>query len=73
MACIVCVIGVFLRVKSEKHRVQVVFTKNQWELIDSFRGEMGDGDAELVRNIVLAWLSEKSLISSKVKHRLGLE
>lgn len=55
-----------------KKRVQVVFTGSQWAIIDKFRGELGEGDSELVRNIVLAWLSEKSMISSTVKVRHGL-
>jgi len=45
-------------------RVQVTFTWEQWELIEKFRGIMGSDDAELVRNIVLAWLSEKSVVTS---------
>jgi hypothetical protein len=28
------------------------------------------GDADIVRNIVLAWLSEKSLITTNVKMRM---
>jgi hypothetical protein len=36
-------------------------------LIEVFRGIMGSEDAEIVRNIVLAWLAEKSVVSSKVK------
>ena len=54
-----------------KKRVQVVFTPGQWELISQLRGEFGEGDADIIRNIVLAWLSEKSLISTTVKHRMG--
>jgi hypothetical protein len=57
----------------ESRRVQVVFTESQWALIESLRGELGDSDSELVRNIILAWLSEKSFISSTVKQRLGLK
>ena len=52
-------------------RVQVTFTEEQWNLIDNFRGEMGNGDSEIVRNIVLAWLSEKSFISVSVKGKLS--
>lgn len=55
-----------------KRRVQVIFTNSQWALIEKFRGELGEGDSELVRNIVLAWLAEKSIISSTVKRREGL-
>ena len=28
---------------------------------------MGNDDAEIVRNIVLSWLAEKSMVSSAVK------
>jgi len=56
---------------SEKKRVQVVFTDGQWDLISNLRGEFGEGDADIVRNIVLAWLAEKSLISTNVKQRMG--
>jgi hypothetical protein len=48
-------------------RVQVTFTKEQWSLIERFRGVMGRDDAEIVRNIVLSWLSEKSLVSESAK------
>jgi len=50
-------------------RVQVSFTEKQWKLIERLRGEMGDGDADIVRTIVLAWLAEKSFISETVKKR----
>jgi hypothetical protein len=56
----------------KRQRVQVIFTGNQWDLIEKFRGELGEDDSELVRNIVLAWLAEKSMISSTVKRRHGL-
>lgn len=52
-----------------KKRVQVAFTQDQWEMIDSFRGEFGNGDASIVRNIVLSWLSEKSFITTRVKKK----
>ncbi len=48
-------------------RVQVTFTEDQWKLIEKFRGIMGSDDAEIVRSIVLSWLSEKSIVSSAVK------
>jgi len=31
------------------------------------KGSMGNTDAELIRNIVVAWLSEKSIIAESVK------
>lgn len=55
---------------NDKKRVQVVFTSGQWALISNLRGEFGEGDADIIRNIVLSWLSEKSLISTNVKRRL---
>lgn len=55
----------------QSKRVQVTFTYNQWQLINKLRGEFGDKDADIVRNIVLAWLSEKSLISSTVKKKVS--
>lgn len=58
-------------IMSEKKRVQVVFTEKQWQLISGLRGEFGDGDADIVRNIVLAWLSEKSFISESAKKKLN--
>jgi len=48
-------------------RVQVTFTADQWRLIERFKGIMGSDDAEVVRNIVLAWLAEKSVVTSEVK------
>lgn len=54
---------------SKTKKVQVSFTEKQWKLIDRLRGEMGDGDANIVRTIVLVWLAEKSFISDTVKNR----
>lgn len=67
-----CVCGVFGETHmNDKKRVQVVFTAGQWDLISNLRGEFGEGDADIIRNIVLAWLAEKSLISTTVKQRMG--
>jgi len=54
---------------SEMKRVQVTFTEEQWNLIKKLRGEFGNGDAEIVRNIVLSWLAEKSFISESAKNK----
>jgi len=51
-------------------RVQVTFTKEQWELIEKLKGEMGISDSEIVRNIVLGWLMEKSFVSTTLKSKL---
>jgi hypothetical protein len=59
--------------RSKIKRVQVTFTGEQWSLIERFRGIMGNDDAEIVRNIVLAWLSEKSVVSENIKRSLSAE
>ena len=52
-------------------RIQVTFNVSQWKLISSLKGYLGQNDAEVVRNIVLAWLSEKSFVSSSAKRVLS--
>jgi len=52
-------------------RVLVTFTNEQWNILESLRGEFGKGDAEIVRNIILAWLSEKSFVSDSAKRRIN--
>ena len=51
-------------------RVQVSFTNKQWELIKSLEGELGNSDSDIVRSIVISWLTEKSFISTTVKKRM---
>lgn len=65
-----CLWGVLMDTRLKKKRVQVAFTKSQWDLIEKFRGEFGEGDADIVRNMVLAWLSEKSFISTVAKNKI---
>lgn len=50
-------------------RVQVSFTDEQWRIILKMKGTLGETDADIVRNIVLAWLSEKSFISEAGKRK----
>jgi hypothetical protein len=50
-----------------RHKVQVSFTDDQWKLLKMLKGSMGNTDADIIRNIVVAWLSEKSIISESVK------
>jgi|Deesub1362B_J571_1020462.scaffolds.fasta_scaffold00647_17 hypothetical protein len=59
--------------KKETRRIQVVFTQEQYELLQKLKGEMGSSDSEVVRNIVLNWLMEKSFISTTVKSKLKEE
>ena len=53
----------------EKRRVQVIFTREQYEILQKLKGEMGSSDSEVVRNIVLNWLMENSFISSTIKSK----
>jgi len=59
--------------KEEMKRIQVTFTKEQWELIEKLKGEMGITDSEIVRNIVMGWLMEKSFVSTTLKSKLFKE
>jgi hypothetical protein len=67
---VVCVLKHY-RGRGGVKRVQVTFTDEQWSLLELFRGVMGNDDAEIVRNIVLAWLSEKSAVAEGVKKRIA--
>lgn len=51
-------------------KIQVSFSDKQMELLEHFKGELGETDAEIVRNIVIAWLTEKSFITTIAKQRL---
>lgn len=51
-------------------RVQVSFTEKQWELIKNLQGELGNSDSDLVRSIVIAWLTEKSFVSNSAKRKM---
>jgi hypothetical protein len=53
-----------------KKRVQVSFTEDQWDLIQNMQEDFGTTDAEVVRNIVISWLAEKSFITQKVKNEI---
>ena len=59
--------------KRESKRIQVVFTQEQYDLLQKLKGEMGSSDSEVVRNIVLNWLMENSFISSTIKSKLKEE
>lgn len=50
-------------------KVQVTFSEGQWKLIEKLKGAIGDTDSEIVRNIVIAYLSEKSYIKEEAFNR----
>jgi len=43
-------------------RVMVNFTDQQWQTIEKYRGILGNSDSEIVKYIVVAYLSEKGEI-----------
>lgn len=51
-------------------KVQVSFSDSQMAVLEYLKGEFGETDAEVVRNIVLAWLSEKSFITTIAKQKI---
>jgi hypothetical protein len=50
-------------------KVQVTFSDGQWKLVEKLRGTIGDTDSEVVRNIVISYLSEKSYIKEETFNR----
>ncbi|MGL4669250.1 MAG: CopG family transcriptional regulator [Methanobacteriaceae archaeon] len=57
----------------ENKRINISLSREQLTLIRKFKGIMGNTDSEIIRNIMLAWLSEKSMVSSTVKTKEGLQ
>lgn len=51
-------------------KIQVSFSNRQIEVINELQGEFGDSEAEVVRTIVMIWLSEQKLLqASLMKHQ----
>ena len=51
--------------------VNVKFTNEQKKIIDRIIGVMGGSDAEVIRNIFLAWLSEKDILQNYINNKGG--
>jgi len=47
-------------------KIQVTFSDGQWRLIERLKGTIGETDSEIVRNIVISYLSEKSYVKEEV-------
>jgi len=58
--------------KIEKIRVQVLFTQEQYDIIQKLKGELGLTNSEVIRNIVVNWLLEKSFISTSLKSKFNI-
>ena len=53
-------------------RIIVTIPWGTWDIIEKhLKGKMGDKDAEIIRNIVFAWLAEKSFIKKSAEENLG--
>lgn len=48
-------------------KVQITLSREQLQMIEKFKGTMGNTQASIIRNIVIAWLAEKSFISEMIK------
>ena len=44
----------------------MTFSNGLWKIVEKLRGKMGDTDSEIIRNIVISYLSEKSYIKEEV-------
>lgn len=50
-------------------RIIVTLPDETYKLMKKLDG-MGDKDAEIVRNLVIAWMAEKSMISTSAKEKI---
>jgi len=51
------------------NQVNVKLTDDQKQIVEDLVGIMGGTEAEVLRNIFLAWLSDKSLLTEAIKKR----
>ena len=51
------------------NQINVKFTDEQTEIVKKLVGVMGGTEAEVVRNIFLAWLSDKGVLTEVIKKR----
>jgi metal-responsive CopG/Arc/MetJ family transcriptional regulator len=53
--------------ESEMRRVLVSLPSGVWKIINSeLKGTIGESDSEVVRNVMIAYLSEKGYLNKKV-------
>ena len=45
-----------------RKRALVTLPDGVWRVIDELKGTLGDGDSEVIRNIVIAYLSERGIL-----------
>lgn len=51
-------------------RIQVSLPLKQWRILEKMRGEMGNSDSEIIKNIVTSWLVDKSIITTSLKRKM---
>lgn len=51
------------------NQIKIMLTDEQKEIVESLVGIMGGTEAEVLRTIFLAWLSDKSIISNVIKEK----
>ncbi|MBI2564691.1 CopG family transcriptional regulator [Candidatus Woesearchaeota archaeon] len=52
-------------------RILVSIPEGTWGLIEKyFKGKIGEKESEIIRNIVIAYLSEKGYLKNNVKNKL---
>jgi hypothetical protein len=51
------------------NQVNVKLTDEQKQIVEDLVGIMGGTDAEVLRSILLAWLSDKSILTDVIKKR----
>ena len=47
-------------------RIMVNLTDEQYKIINKFRGKLGNRDAEILKAIILAYLSEKTYLKESM-------
>lgn len=50
-------------------RILVTLTDEQREIVRSLVGPLGGSEAEVIKSIFIAWLSEKSVLTEVIKKR----
>lgn len=51
------------------NQINVKLTDEQSEIVKNLIGVMGGTEAEVIRNIFLAWLSDKGILTEVIKKR----
>lgn len=61
------------RIKKESNKIQPTFNSTQIDMIRKYKGLFGIEDAEIVRQIVIAWMTERNPDFARKKPRVPLD